>query len=212
MYRHFLKRVFDLFGSIILFPFVMIVITIFGLLIKMEDHGPIFYIADRLGKNGKNFKMYKLRSMKVNAPDLRNPDGSTYCSSSDKRLTKWGKFVREKSIDELPQIINVLFGNMSFIGPRPDLPEHIYYYNEVEKKKLLVLPGITGYSQAHIRNSAEWKIRLKNDVYYEEHLSFKLDIVLIFQTFKLVLGNKNIYSVDQSKNISLTEREVPDAE
>lgn len=114
----------------------MLVILICGILIKIEDRGPIFYFGKRLGKNGRIFKMYKLRSMKVNAPDLRNSDGSTYNSDDDPRLTKMGKILRKTSLDELPQIINVLKGDMSFVGPRPDLPEHINFYEGDELKKL----------------------------------------------------------------------------
>lgn len=194
LYKKYIKRLLDILLSVILLPFVIIVISLFGLLIKLEDRGPIFYCGERLGKDGRVFKMYKLRSMKVNAPDLRNPDGSTYNSDKDPRLTRIGRILRKTSLDELPQIFNVLKGDMSFIGPRPDLPEHINYYEGEEVRKLEVLPGITGYNQAYFRNSFEWKQRLKNDIYYVNNISFMLDFKILWKTIFSVLMEKGIYS------------------
>ncbi|GMN99840.1 sugar transferase [Parageobacillus thermoglucosidasius] len=196
LYKKYIKRLLDILLSVILLPFVIIVISLFGLLIKLEDRGPIFYCGERLGKDGRVFKMYKLRSMKVNAPDLRNPDGSTYNSDKDPRLTRIGRILRKTSLDELPQIFNVLKGDMSFIGPRPDLPEHINYYEGEEVRKLEVLPGITGYNQAYFRNSVEWKQRLKNDIYYVNNISFMLDFKILWKTVFSVLMEKGIYSTN----------------
>lgn len=194
MYRKCLKRMIDIVFALILLPLIIPVIAVCGVLIKLEDKGPVFYISDRLGKNKKNFKMYKLRSMKVNAPDIRNDDGSTFSSANDPRMTKIGKLIRRTSFDELPQIINVLNGSMSFIGPRPDLPEHIHFYNGDDIRKLEVLPGISGYNQARFRNAAEWKDRLKNDVYYVDHVTFLLDLKILFKTIRIILGREGIYT------------------
>lgn len=193
MYKNIIKRFLDILLSLLLLPFVFFIILIVGLLIKKEDKGSIFYFGKRLGKNEKIFKMYKLRSMKMNAPDIRNKDGSTFNSVDDPRLLKIGKFIRKTSIDELPQIINILLGEMSFVGPRPDLPEHINFYKESDIKKLSVLPGITGYNQAYYRNSIEWRKRLEYDVYYSENISFILDLKIIFKTIETVLFRKNIF-------------------
>lgn len=197
LYKNYIKRIFDiilsLFGTFIL---IIIIIPI-GILIFIDDKGTIFYNANRLGKNGKIFKMYKFRTMKVNAPDIRNKDGSTYNSDDDPRLTKIGKILRKTSIDELPQILNVLKGDMSFVGPRPDLPEHFNEYTKKEKKKLEVLPGITGYNQAYYRNSIKWRDRLKNDVYYVENISLLFDIKIVFKTFISILKKEGIYNGKQ---------------
>ena len=201
MYKKYIKRILDIVFSLLLLPPVLIVILICGLFIKLEDRGPIFYCGKRLGKNGKIFKMYKLRSMNVNAPDLRNADGSTYNSKDDPRLTKVGKILRKTSLDELPQLFNVLKGDMSFIGPRPDLPEHINYYEGNEIKKLDVLPGISGYNQAYYRNSTEWNKRLKNDVYYVDNISFLLDFKILLKTVERVVLQKGIYVTLQSDRI-----------
>lgn len=134
-YQKILKRVIDFFVSLIISPIVLIICIIFGLLIYIEDKGDIFYISERRGINGSVFKMYKLRSMKLNSPDLRNPDGSTYNSNKDERLTKTGKLIRKLSIDELPQIFNVLKGEMSFIGPRPSLVSMRYDELDEYRKK-----------------------------------------------------------------------------
>lgn len=193
MYKNKTKRVLDLILAISLFPFIAFASFIIMLLIIAEDNGPVFYKGKRLGEKGTIFKMYKFRSMKVNAPDLRNEDGSTFNSKDDPRLTKTGSFLRRTSLDELPQIINVLLGHMSFVGPRPDLPEHITYYEDNEMKKLEVKPGITGYNQAFYRNSIEWKERLKNDVYYSENISLFFDFKILIVTLVNVLNKKGIY-------------------
>jgi lipopolysaccharide/colanic/teichoic acid biosynthesis glycosyltransferase len=193
MYKKFIKRLLDLLFSIILIIPLFVVIAICAILIKLEDGGPVFYCGKRLGKNGVIFKMYKLRTMRVNAPDLRKEDGSTYNSDGDLRLTHMGNMLRKTSLDELPQILNVIKGEMSFIGPRPDLPEHINYYEGEEIRKLEVLPGISGYNQAYYRNSIIWKERLRNDVYYVNNLSFILDVKIFFKTILTILCRKGIY-------------------
>lgn len=194
MYKNYIKRVLDIILSLILMLFILPVIGVCALLIKIEDGGPVFYCGKRLGKDGRIFKMFKLRSMKVNASDLRNADGSTYNADDDPRLTRMGKLTRKTSLDELPQLFNVLLGDMSFIGPRPDLPEHINYYDNEEVRKIEVLPGITGYNQAYYRNSAEWKERLKNDIYYVDNISLVLDMKIVIKTISSILMRRGIYS------------------
>ena len=121
VYKHFFKRVLDIVLGLIALPFVLIVFIVFAPMIYLEDKGPVFYNAPRVGKNGKPFVMYKFRSMYVNAPDLKMEDGSTYNGADDPRMTKIGAFMRKTSLDEFPQFLNVLKGDMSIIGPRPDL-------------------------------------------------------------------------------------------
>jgi undecaprenyl phosphate N,N'-diacetylbacillosamine 1-phosphate transferase len=193
MYRHFIKRIIDLILAIIALPFLFIILIAIGPLIYFEDKGSIFYNAPRLGKNGRIFKMYKFRSMKMNAPDLRNNDGSTFNTEDDQRLTKIGKFLRKTSLDETPQILNIIRGDMSFIGPRPDLPEHFYLYEGNEKRKLEVRPGITGFNQAYYRNKLPWKERIGYDIYYIDNLSLCLDVKISLKTVISVFKQKNIY-------------------
>lgn len=191
LYR-LIKRLFDILVSVLLMLPVGLVICISGLIIKAEDGGPVFYKADRIGRYGKLFKMFKLRSMKVNAPDIRLSDGSTYNGEHDPRVTKFGKIARKTSIDELPQIINILKGDMSFIGPRPDTPMYLDKYTEEERIVFTVRPGITGYNQAINRNSVLTKEKLKNDIYYVNHLSIWFDIKIVFMTIATVLRHRNI--------------------
>jgi len=193
MYRKYIKRIMDYTLAILMLPLLILLAVIFCPLIFLEDGGPPFYISERLGKGGRIFKMYKFRTMKVNAPDIRNKDGSTYNSEKDPRLTRTGRFLRRHSLDELPQIINVLRNEMSFIGPRPDLPEHIKQYSSKELIKLKVLPCITGYNQAYFRNSVGFKERLKNDIYYVRHMSFWLDMKIFFKTIESVITKRGIY-------------------
>lgn len=193
MYRYFIKRLLDIIFALILLPIVLVIIIPVSIAIKLEDGGPVFYNGPRLGKNMKQFTMYKLRSMKVNAPDIRNEDGTTFNSNDDPRVTKVGKFIRKTSIDELPQIFNVLKGEMSFIGPRPSPLGDKSIYPKEFFKKFDVLPGITGYNQALLRNNATMEERIKNDSYYVDNISFRLDMKILFMTIGNVVFSKNIY-------------------
>lgn len=198
MYKRIVKRLFDIAVSVVALPFFGVILLIVAPMIYLEDRGPIFYNAPRLGKEYKEFKMYKFRSMRVNAPDIKMSDGSTYNAPDDPRVTRVGNLLRKTSLDEVPQIINVLIGNMSLIGPRPDLKEEGDLYVDDEGRKLEVLPGITGYAQAYGRNSIPWKERLKLDVYYVDNISFILDVKIFFRTIAVVFKQEGIY-VDPSQ-------------
>lgn len=197
VYVRFVKRVLGFLISLVALPFVLIIIAILAPMIYFEDKGPIFYNAPRVGKGGKEFKMYKLRSMKVNAPDLVMEDGSTYSAADDPRMTKVGKLMRKTSLDELPQVFNVLKGDMALIGPRPDLDREVELYQGEEGQKLLVKPGITGYAAVYGRNSLPWHDRLALDHYYVHHVSFLLDVKVFFRTFAVVFGQDGIYADDE---------------
>ena len=195
MYKAF-KRLVDILLSVIALPFFGIIFLILAPVIYFTDKGPVFYNAPRLGKNGKIFNMYKFRSMRVNAPDLRNADGSTYNGADDPRVTKIGKIMRKTSLDELPQLLNVLKGDMSIVGPRGFLTtkfKSLELLSEPERKRLTVRPGITGYSQAYFRNSISMEEKIKYDCYYVDHMSFWLDIKIVIQTALSVLKHENIY-------------------
>lgn len=192
MYKLIIKRSLDLLFSIFLLPFLGMVFLPVAVYIKREDGGPIFYRSKRIGRNGKCFKMYKFRSMKVNAEDIRLEDGSTYNADDDQRVTKVGKFIRETSIDELPQIINIVLGNMSFIGPRPDLNIDEKFENEY-KNILKVRPGITGYTQAYFRNEIKWIEKVKYDTYYANNVSLVLDCKILIKTFFTVIKRDKTY-------------------
>ncbi|MDD7305121.1 MAG: sugar transferase [Peptoniphilaceae bacterium] len=195
MYNRIVKRLLDLVLSLLLTPLLVIICLIFGILIYTEDKGPIFYIAERRGIHGKVFNMYKLRSMKVNAPDIRNKDNSTFNGEDDPRVTRIGKFIRKSSIDEIPQLINVIIGDMSFIGPRPSLVSGNYDdLDFFRKKRLEVRPGITGYSQAYFRNSISQEEKVKKDCIYIDNISFMLDVKIFLKTIKAVFFRKNIYN------------------
>lgn len=194
MYKGFVKRLLDIVLALIAMPFVLLAILIFAPIIHFTDKGPVFYNAQRIGKGGKLFKMYKFRSMYVNAPDIRNSDGSTYNGDDDPRVTKVGHFMRKTSIDEFPQFINVLLGNMSIIGPRPDPPSDMDIYTDKQKFKLTVRPGITGYNQAYFRNSITQDKKFENDVYYAKNITFLFDLKIFFKTVLSVLKHDNIYS------------------
>ncbi|QUX18154.1 sugar transferase [Staphylococcus haemolyticus] len=191
-YKTHYKRAFDLTLSLVAIPIVGLVISGTSLLIKLDDNGSVFYKSYRLGKNKSKFLMYKFRSMKMNAPDIRNQDGSTYNSENDSRITRVGKILRKTSIDEIPQLINVIKGDMSIVGPRPDTPEALEIYKNDESRKLEVKPGITGYNQAFFRNSIPQVYKFKNDVYYVDNVSFKFDCIIIWKTILSVLKRSNI--------------------
>lgn len=196
MYKKIGKRLLDVSFSLLVLPLWIVILIIISPIIYIQDKGPIFYNASRIGKDGRIFKMYKFRSMKVNAPDLRNSDGSTFNTENDSRLTKVGKFIRKTSLDETPQLLNVIKGDMSLVGPRPDLPEHLEVYKENEKRKLEVRPGLTGYNQAYFRNTIPWKARIQNDIYYIDNLNLFLDFKIVLKTVESVFLRKNVYTND----------------
>ncbi len=196
-----LKRALDITGSLVLMPILGAVTVLVWIMIRRDDGGPVFYVSRRLGQNGRTFQMIKYRSMMVQAPDLRNPDGSTYNADDDPRLTRLGRILRKTSLDELPQIMNVLKGDMSFIGPRPDLPGALSRYSETERKKLQVRPGISGYSQAYYRNAADMAEKFKGDVYYVDHMSLSLDIAIFIKTLDTVLRRRNVYQGSSGQDV-----------
>ena len=191
MYKHFLKRLFDiilsLLGLIILSPLLFIV----AILVKLTSNGPILFKQERIGLHGKVFKILKFRSMCVGAEQQA---GGVYSGKGDKRVTKIGKILRATSLDELPQLINVLKGNMSFIGPRPPLTYHPWRfeeYTEDQKRMFDVRPGITGWAQVHGRKEVEWHKRIELNVWYVDHVSLGLDIKIFFMTIGKVFTNAN---------------------
>ena len=200
MYKRFIKRFLDLFLSLIGLPFFMILCLVIAPLIYLSDRGPVFFVADRLGVNGKIFRMFKFRSMKVNAPDIRNKDNTTFSSREDPRVTKVGKILRTTSLDEVPQLLNILKGDMSFIGPRPSLPpEEGEVLTDQFWKRITVRPGLTGYTQAYFRNDITREKRFECDCYYADHVSFLLDLKIVFKTIGTVVFRKNLYHDNRNK-------------
>ena len=199
--KHILDKVFGSILLILLFP----ILAIISIMVKIDSRGPIIFKQKRLGKDGRIFEMYKFRTMYVDAPDLRNEDGSTFNSDDDPRVTKIGKILRKTSLDELPQILNILKGEMSFIGPRPDLPDHFEIYDENDKKKLSVRPGVTGYAQANGRNNNSWAQRIEMDIFYIENYSLLLDINILFKTVYSVLRQEGV-NKNLDNNGDVTEK------
>ena len=193
MYKY-IKRGFDFLIGLVAMPFLAIVILIVGIAIKLDDGGPVFYKAKRIGRGSKIFDMYKFRSMIVNAPNWNNPDGSTYNASDDERVTKVGRFIRKTSIDELPQFINILTGEMSFIGPRASGASALSTYQPDELPKMNVRPGLTGYTQAYFRNDLSVREKRLKDAWYAEHMSFGLDLKIFFKSFLTVFKRENLYT------------------
>lgn len=192
-YERFGKRACDIAISLAALPIVGAVTAACGVAIRAEDGGPVFYNAPRVGKDGRDFVMYKLRSMKVNAPDLVMEDGSTYNGADDPRMTRIGAFMRKTSLDEIPQFLNVLKGDMSVVGPRPDLRRETELYCGDEGRKLTVKPGITGYAAVYGRNSLPWHDRLALDIEYVDNLCFSLDAKVFAKTFATVFMQEGIY-------------------
>ena len=199
MYRKYVKRILDIIVSIIALPLFAFIFIFVAPKIYLEDKGTIFYKAKRRGLNGSIFEMYKFRSMQMNAPDIRNSDNSTFNSSDDPRLTRTGKFIRKWSLDETAQIINVLKGDMSLIGPRPiTTNKPIEEYDEKRQIRLTVRPGITGYTQAYYRNSIDQETKFQYDADYAQNVTFLGDLKILFKTLATVIQRKNIYTATKS--------------
>ena len=194
VYVNFFKRILGLIFSLVGFIILIPIFLIISILIKLTSKGPIFFKQERIGRNGKVFNMYKFRTMIVNAENIG--DGIRVRSKNDPRITKIGKILRRTSLDELPQLINVIKGDMSLVGPRPPVTYHPYNgynnYPENAKKRFIVRPGLTGLSQIKYRNGVSWDKRIEIDVRYTENISFLEDIKIILTTIKIVFKPVNI--------------------
>ena len=209
MYAKFFKRLLDVVLSlcalVVLSP-VLLILVIVG---AVQMCGNPFFTQARPGKNEKIFKLIKFRSM----TNKKDADGNLL--PDDQRLTKYGKFLRSTSLDELPELINILKGDMSIVGPRPLVPQYLPYYNEREKRRHSVLPGLTGLAPINGRNLASWEDRFENDVFYVENLSLWLDIKILFGTvFKVlkkegvsVRGTTNLEDFDKHRRKQLEEKQ-----
>lgn len=193
MYKKFVKRFIDFVIVFVvllcIWPFLL-VISIW--LYLANNNGSVFFTQERPGKNGKIFKVIKFKTM----TDERDSEGNLL--PDEKRLTKVGKFVRSTSLDELPQLINVLKGDMALIGPRPLLPEYLSLYTSEQARRHEVRPGITGWAQVNGRNDIPWKKKFELDVWYVDHCSFVLDLKIVFMTIKKVLIREGISKEGQA--------------
>lgn len=205
MYTHFLKRAIDFTLALIALLLIGWLLGLIALWLHFANKGAgAFFFQERPGKDEKIFKVIKFKSM----TDERDADGNLLPDAQ--RLTKVGRFVRATSIDELPQIINVLKGDMALIGPRPLLVEYLPYYKERERLRHTVRPGITGYTQTHGRNNLSWDERLEMDAYYVEHLTFGMDLSVFFRTIYNVLARKDVQVITgDQKTSKLSQQRQP---
>lgn len=201
MYKIFFKPLLDfvlsLLGIIVTSPIFLIVF----IALLFANRGKVFFLQNRPGKNEEIFKIIKFRTMN----DKRDAQGNLL--PDEERLTSIGKLVRKTSLDEIPQLINVLLGNMSLIGPRPLLPEYLPLYNDFQKKRHLIKPGITGWAQINGRNAVEWEKKFMFDVWYVENLSFLLDLQIMFLTLKKVLKLEGVNREGEATNIAFKGNE-----
>lgn len=190
--RDLIKRVIDLLGAtalLVLFAPAMLAIA---LAVRLTSPGPALFRQDRAGLHGRPFQLLKFRSMQVNAPDLRNADGTTYSGEDDPRVTRLGRFIRKTSLDELPQLLNVWLGHMSLVGPRPDKVDQIALYEPGEEVRLSVKPGVTGLAQISGRNDLPWSERKRIDLEYLQRRSTTLDLVILAKTVPYVLLRRGV--------------------
>lgn len=194
MYQKFFKGLLDFILSLIATIILSPVMLIIAIAIKIDSKGPVFFFQERLGKDGKVFKIIKFRTMVVNAENIG--DGLSIKSEDDDRITKVGKFLRKTSLDEIPQFINILKGEMSLIGPRPPatyFPYKVEDYPEEQFKRFKVKPGITGLAQVRVRNQATWDEKIEIDLEYISKITFINDLKIVFLTIKNIFLHENIY-------------------
>ncbi|MEJ5169991.1 MAG: sugar transferase [Fimbriimonadales bacterium] len=188
-----IKRLADVVFSAVVLVLVAPLLLLIALGIKLASPGPVFYRQRRLGKDGRPFGIFKFRTMHPNAPVLKNPDGSMYTGADDPRVFPLGRVLRKLSLDELPQFLNVLIGDMSVVGPRPDPVGFEEQYVGKERLKLGLRPGITGWAMVNGRNSIPWKKRVELDAWYVEHYSLWLDLKIFLLTIPLVLLGRGVH-------------------
>lgn len=199
MYKKFIKRFFDIIVSLISLIFFLPVILIIAILIKIKLGSPIIFEQERPGKDEKIFKLYKFRSMN----NKKDKNGNLLPDKD--RLTKFGKILRSTSLDELPELFNILKGDMSLIGPRPLLVEYLPYYNDKEKHRHDVRPGLTGLAQINGRNALNWEDRFEYDIQYVNNITFFNDIKILFFTFYKVIKRDDIITAGTGKVLSFDQ-------
>lgn len=188
MYRHLFKRISDCVISVILFMILLPVFTVIVFLLMIFHRGNPFFLQPRPGKQGKIFRIIKFKTMN----DRKDKDGNLLPDAE--RLTGIGQWIRTTSLDEIPQLLNVVKGDMSLVGPRPLLPDYLPLYNEQQKRRHEVRPGITGWAQVHGRNTISWEKKFDLDVWYVDHLSLRVDLKILFLTIKKVCVREGISS------------------
>ena len=196
------KRGCDITGAaagLVLFSPLFVCVS---LALRLASPGRILFRQARLGRGNRQFIVYKFRTMIEGAPDIRNADGSTFNAEGDPRVTRIGHILRKTSLDELPQLFNVLAGSMSLVGPRPDQVDQAAYYTEEEWRKNLVKPGITGLAQINGRNSICWTARKQFDLEYVAHHSLRLDLRILCRTFPYVLAGRGVFAKRTSERSS----------
>jgi len=187
-----LKRIFDILVSGIALVVLLPIFAIIGIFIKLDSKGPVFFVQERAGKDGKMFKAYKLRTMVDNAVAI----GGEKISQNDSRITRVGKHLRW-GIDELPQLINVFKGDMSLVGPRPTLQEQVNRYSKEHRRRLEMKPGITGWALINGRNKLSWPKKIELDIWYIDHWSLWLDLKILFKTiWVVVFTREGLYGKD----------------
>lgn len=186
MYKNIFKRFFDIVGALLAIIILLPVYIIISILVLVFMGWPILFKQPRPGKNNKIFNMYKFRTM----TNKKDKDGNLL--PDDQRLPKFGRFLRSTSLDELPELFCILCQKMSFIGPRPMLVRDMVFFDEETMRRQSVMPGLTGWAQANGRNSISWDDRFKHDIYYVEHLTFLMDIKVIFLSIKTVFKREGI--------------------
>lgn len=191
-----IKRIFDLIVSIFAIVLLLVPLLVIIILIRIASKGPAVFKQERAGKNGKPFTMYKFRTMRTDV----DPFGASPKSGTDPRLTKIGIFLREYSLDELPQLFNVLFGSMAIVGPRPLYISQMAEWDDTQKRRLLVKPGVTGLAQISGRGQLTRESKLALDVQYVDTASMMIDIKIIFATFMQIVARKDIYEDKYSEN------------
>lgn len=184
------KFMFDRVLASIMFLVLLPVFVIISVIIKLDSKGEIFFLQERVGKDKKLFKIYKFRTM---VPNAINMGLGVYTEENDPRITAIGRFLRKTSLDELPQLINIIIGDMSIIGPRPTLLYQVEQYDEIQMRRLRVRPGVTGWAQVNGRNSISWPERIKLDVWYVENWSLWLDLKILYRTFSVIFNKDGIY-------------------
>lgn len=196
MYRKIVKRFLDIFFATLIFIVSLPFLLIIAIAVKIDSKGPVIFKQKRLGRNGKEFNIYKFRTMVVGAEAT-----GVYSDNRDPRITRVGNILRKTSLDEIPQVINILKGDMSFVGPRPPLTYHpwpLEEYTEEQRRMFNMRPGITGWAQVHGRKTVEWHKRIELNVWYTENVSFMLDVKIIIKTVFKVLKNSDNENIGAS--------------